>query len=135
MSDEPYAGPLPLPSEGGEYWDHILAQRWDAIGWDPPDVFHGRVLAAYERLVAAAPGERVAVFCHGGVVNRIVADVVGVGEQRVNFNTPYASITRIRVDTASGRRMLMSLNEVGHFDADRSGVVGPMGDGTEYHGV
>lgn len=124
-----------LPTEGGQYWDDILAQRWDVIGWDPPEVFHGRVLAAWERLVATAPGERVAVFCHGGVINRIVAEVVGVGTERVNFNTPYASITRIRIDRVRERRTLVSLNEVGHFDADRSGLVGPMGDGSDYHGV
>lgn len=123
-----------LPTEGGDYWDKIRAQRWDDIGWDPPEVFHGRVLTAFERLVVTRPGERVAVFCHGGVINRIVAEVVGVGAERVNFNTPYASVTRIRVSD-TGRRMLVSLNEVAHFDAERSGIVGPMRDGSEYHGI
>jgi broad specificity phosphatase PhoE len=109
-----------LAKEGGEYWDAILRRDWEAIGWDPPEVFHGRVVAAWESLIASRPGERVLVACHGGVVRRIVSHLLGVSSY-LRIEIDYASITRVEID-AEGRATLVSLNETGHFDASRTEI-------------
>jgi probable phosphoglycerate mutase len=109
-----------LPTEGGEYWEAILRRDWETIGWDPPEVFHGRVIAAWQQLLEQRPGERVLVACHGGVVRRIVSHLLGITDfPRVEID--YASITRVELD-AKGTATLVSLNEVGHFDAARERV-------------
>ena len=63
---------------------------------------------------------------HGGVVRRIVADVLGHDHMRLPITISYASITRVDVEP-DGKRTLVSLNEHGHFGADRHSVVHPMG--------
>ena len=88
-------------THGGAYWDKIVAQDWEGLGWDDPATFRARVEAAWADLVAEPRGDRVVVACHGGVI-RIIAD---------------------------GRQRFLSLNETGHFDADRIGVRGVMNDG------
>ena len=49
------------------------------------EAFRARVRAAIGRVVAAHRGQRVAVVCHGGVVNAAVADVLGLGEPHLVF--------------------------------------------------
>ena len=49
-------------------------ERWDVIpGAEPAEQFAGRVRAAVERLAAAHPDQRVAVFTHGGVIGQVLA--------------------------------------------------------------
>ena len=110
----------------GEYWDAIQRQDWESIGWDAPDVFNARVSEAFAELAANHRGQHVLVAAHGGVVRRIVADVLGHEHMRLPITIAYASITRIEVEP-DGKRTLLSLNEHGHFGADRHTVVQPMG--------
>lgn len=77
--------------------------------------FRARVAAAIERVVAAHRGQRVAVVCHGGVVNATVADVLGIGDPHLVFEPGYTSVSRILAN-ASGARQLLSLNEMWHWD-------------------
>jgi broad specificity phosphatase PhoE len=109
-----------LATEGGEYWDAILRRDWEAIGWDPPEVFHGRVVSAWESLIESRPGDRVLVACHGGVVRRIVSHLLGI-TTHLRIEVDYASITRVEIDD-EGRATLVSLNETGHFDASRAEI-------------
>jgi 2,3-bisphosphoglycerate-dependent phosphoglycerate mutase len=60
--------------------NHPLAQRmraeerWDIIpGAEPSAALAARVRGAIERLAAAHPGQRVAVFTHGGVIGQALA--------------------------------------------------------------
>lgn len=115
-----------LAAEGGEYYEAIRAGDYAAIGWDTPEEFHKRVMAAFERLCEAQPGQHVAVACHGGTINRIVSEVVGAAE-RVHLQVAYTGICRVWVD--DDRRTLMSMNETGHCCATRTGVTGFMRDG------
>jgi probable phosphoglycerate mutase len=53
-------------------------ERWDVIpGAEPTEAFGARVRAAIGRIHAAHPDQRVAVFTHGGVIGRILADATG----------------------------------------------------------
>ena len=110
----------------GEYWDAIQRQDWESIGWDAPDVFNARVSEAFAELAANHRGQHVLVSAHGGVVRRIVADVLGHEHMRLPITIGYASITRVDVEP-DGKRTLVSLNEHGHFGALRHSVVQPMG--------
>ncbi|QXC60218.1 histidine phosphatase family protein [Aquihabitans sp. G128] len=75
--------------EGGQFrvkvaeGDPIVArmfaeERWDAIpGAEPQDAYAARVAAGLGRIVAAHPGERVAVFTHGGVIGEVLRQATG----------------------------------------------------------
>jgi probable phosphoglycerate mutase len=115
-------------THGGAYWDKIVAQDWDGLGWDDPVTFRDRVRGAWDELVANPRGERVVVACHGGVIRIILGAVAGPDHGFFPINVDYASICRIEVND-SGTARFLSLNETGHFDADRIGVRGVMNDG------
>ena len=111
-----------------EYLEAAHRGDWEAIGWDPPDRFRERVMAAYEELLARRPGSRVAIACHGGVIGVIAGHVLGLDSRGILGHPPFASITRIAIADQQPAQLL-SLNEVGHFDATRSRVIGPDGPG------
>jgi probable phosphoglycerate mutase len=114
-----------LAAEGGDYWDAIVRGDYEAIGWDSPEVFGARVDRAFAELVRNPRGDIVVVACHGGVIRRIVAEVLGIGTfARIEIG--YASTTRLRVD-AEGKASILTLNEAAHFEATRYRVVGSSG--------
>lgn len=90
---------------------------WQAIATGDQGVdmeeFQARVVAAMEEIIAAHPGENVAVFCHGGVINMWAAHVLGV-KARIFFEADYTSINRF-VCARSGQRSVISLNERAHL--------------------
>ncbi|WP_448608459.1 histidine phosphatase family protein [Geodermatophilus sp. URMC 60] len=56
----------------------VAEQRWDLIpGAEPVAALAARVRAALQRIAAAHPGGRVAVFTHGGVVAQALALATG----------------------------------------------------------
>ena len=75
--------------------------------------FQARVVAAMEEIVAAHAGHRVAVFCHGGVINVWAAHVLGMAP-RVFFEADYTSINRFMC-ARGGQRSVLSLNERAHL--------------------
>lgn len=85
--------------------------RWKQVP-EQPEHFQGLVVAAVERIVATHPGQRVAVICHGGVVNAYAAHVLGLRDP-LFFLPAYTSITRV-LASASGQRSIGSLNETAH---------------------
>ena len=85
--------------------------------------FRARVGAAMDRVVAAHPGARVAVVCHGGVINAAAADAIGLGSA-LFFEPGYVSVSRVAAHR-TGARTLLSLNETWHVD----GSVAPTGPG------
>ncbi len=74
--------------------------------------FSARVADCLEDIIQAHRGERVAVFCHGGVVNVWAANVLGM-PVRLFVNVDYASISRFMC-ASTGERNLLSLNEAGY---------------------
>ena len=80
-----------------------------------PAAFQDTVVDAFESIIANHPGQRVAVFCHAGVVNVWAARVLGI--QRYLFFTPgYTSIHRFGAGR-DGKRGVLSLNEQAHLRA------------------
>ena len=53
-------------------------ERWDIPpGAEPHDAFGARITAAVARIAHRHPGEVVAVFTHGGVIGRLLAEATG----------------------------------------------------------
>jgi len=100
-----------IKAENRELWLELVSGGLTA-GVDVA-LFRRTVAAALERIVAAHPGGRVAVVCHGGVVNVWAAHVLGL-EPTLFFQPAYTSVSRF-LAASSGERSLLSLNETAHL--------------------
>ena len=94
--------------------------RWQEIlngtapgSTETPEEFSHRCVTAIERLIELNPSRRIAIVCHGGVINAYAAHVIGGHSAGVGFFYPnYTSIHRF-VAARSGERSLVTLNETG----------------------
>ena len=83
--------------------------------FDDRDEFRARVLTSMQRIVSNHSGQRVAVVCHGGVINLYAGDVLGLDVDGPGFFYPnYTSITRVAA-SRSGVRSIITLNETSHL--------------------
>ena len=74
----------------------LIEQRWDVIpGAESAESLRERTGAALERIVAAHPDERVAVFSHGGVIAEILAQVADTNRPFAFLGCDNASISQI----------------------------------------
>jgi broad specificity phosphatase PhoE len=111
---------LPLPE--GVTHDDIKRKfeadpTWDNLpGSESSAHFRTRIVRAMDQIVAECPGKKVAVACHGGVIQSYVAHVLGLRSDFVvyAFN---ASITSIRA--AGDRRVIWRLNDLAHLEGMR----------------
>ena len=78
-----------------------------------PDAFRNEVASAMEEIIAANRGRRVAVFCHGGVINAWGSQVMGTKEVFF-FDPTYTSINRFMA-AGSGERTVITLNDTAHL--------------------
>lgn len=78
-------------------------------------LFRRTVIESLERIIATHPGERIAVVCHGGVINSYAGHVLGIDDP-LFFDPTYTSINRF-LAASSGERMVVSLNEAAHLRA------------------
>lgn len=86
--------------------------RWNEVP-EQPEEFRAAVVDAVEHIVAGHPGQRVAVVCHGGVINAYAAHVLGIDDP-LFFLPTYTSINRVYA-ASTGQRSIGSLNEAGHL--------------------
>jgi probable phosphoglycerate mutase len=77
------------------------------------DAFSEAVISTLETIVQNHPSRRVAVACHGGVINVWTAHVIGFSP-RMFFNPDYTSINRYQC-ARSGERSVITLNEAVHL--------------------
>lgn len=75
----------------------------------------GRVNEAIGECVSEARGQRIAVFCHGSVINVYAAGVLGLGSAAF-LEAGYASGHRFLI-SSSGVRSVRSLNETAYLVA------------------
>ena len=71
------------------------------------------VRKSLEKIIANHPGEKVAVFCHGGVINVWASYVIGI-PTKMFFVPEYTSMNRF-LAAATGQKTLVSLNETTHL--------------------
>lgn len=94
-------------------------KRWQGMmkGEFGPDVdfnaFSETVINTIEGLVQNNQGKKVAVICHGGVINVWTAHVMGC-QPKMFFAPDYTSISRYRA-ASSGERSIVNLNEAVHL--------------------
>ncbi len=93
-----------------EMWQ---TQRWDALpGAENDEAFAERVKRGIERIAAAHPDETVAVFTHGGVIGRIMAEASG--SRPFAFNgSDNCGITHLVVH--EDRWIVRAWNDTGHL--------------------
>ena len=94
-------------------WQKMMKGEWDETA-DSPEVFRDRVIASINELIDRHPGQKVAVVCHGGVVNQYLAYVLGISTQMGFFYPQYTSIHRIAA-SRSGAKSIVSINEAPHL--------------------
>jgi len=105
-----------LREENRELWLELI-QGGVHAGVDL-GTFRDTVATSIERIIARHPGGRVAIFCHGGVINTWAAHVLGLPLERTLFFDPrYASINRF-LAASSGERSIASLNETQHLSRE-----------------
>ena len=94
-------------------WQAMLSGEWSSDESEAD--FRARVLQAFETIVDDHRGEKVAVVCHGGVINGYLSHVLGLGEFARGFFYPnYTSINRIAA-ASSGERSIVTVNETSHL--------------------
>lgn len=103
-----------IPMEELKRTDYAAWLRLAQGGYDMDiHAFSHAVITSLEGIVARHKGQRVVVFCHGGVVNVWTAHVLGM-EARLFFEPGYTSIHRY-LCASTGQRNILSLNEMAHL--------------------
>jgi len=94
-------------------WQAMLAGEWSSD--ESEDDFRARVLDSIETIIDDHRGQKVAVVCHGGIINGYLSHVLGLGEFARGFFYPnYTSINRVAA-ASSGERSIVTVNETSHL--------------------
>jgi probable phosphoglycerate mutase len=98
-----------------EFLRFAAAGRWDLIpGSEGDGPFRRRVLTTLQRLARAHADQVVAVVCHGGVINAVLAEILGI--ERSTFTLiENTSVTIVRFDEPTGRWLVVTLNDSTHL--------------------
>lgn len=101
-----------LKAAGDPRWQAIARGEWTAQD-ESAEQFTARVVDGIEELIARHRGQRIAIVCHGGVINTFLAHVLGIAT-RSFFYPNYTSIHRVAA-ASSGERSLVTVNETAHL--------------------
>lgn len=112
--------PPPGTTSTSEAWEAARAEVGAAAwpGGESFSAFGQRVTAALSRLAAAHPGQRVAVFAHGGVIEVSFLAWMGIPLARaaeVFVHVDHAALFRWRVPAGPGPVELLAANETRHL--------------------
>ncbi|MCU0783384.1 MAG: histidine phosphatase family protein [Verrucomicrobia bacterium] len=78
-------------------WLHHL-ERGTIPNAEPLAIYHARVEPCLREIVERHPGQRVAVFCHGGVIRMLLAILLDLPLSKMSaFEIDYASISEIEL--------------------------------------
>lgn len=99
-------------------WQAMLKGEWTVHEESPQD-FRTRVVDAVEEVIVAHSGHRIAIVCHGGVINGYLSHILGLAEtengfQQGFFYPNYTSIHRVAA-ARSGERSIVTVNETSHL--------------------
>lgn len=94
----------------------VAERKWDAYPYsEGSEAFRGRVAMAIDGIAANHPGERVAVACHGGVINAYLAHHLGITAD-MWFRPAHTAVNVVFAKGAT--RSVRSLNDVRHLEHD-----------------
>jgi broad specificity phosphatase PhoE len=122
-------GPIGAPANGDvtrEDLSELLRQRlrdiaviavttgdWSSIpGSEPSGELRARLVVVVERIAAAHPGQRVALFSHGGAINAYCAAILGIPR---DYFVPLMNTSLSVVRVKETRHLLFTLNDVAHL--------------------
>ena len=95
--------------------------RWDVSPFSESSAeFRHRVVTVVEGILALHKGRQLAVVCHGGVINAYIGHLLGL-RQDMFFRPAHASVSRVL--TGDGRRVIHTLNELHHLQAEDAALV------------
>jgi len=94
-------------------WQEMLRGEWTSSD-ETEEEFIGRIVSSVEQIIAHHASQRVAIVCHGGVINAYICHILGLANQRGFFYPNYTSIHRIAA-AGSGERSIVTLNETSHL--------------------
>jgi 2,3-bisphosphoglycerate-dependent phosphoglycerate mutase len=107
-----------IPAEEMKATNH---PRWQAMMAGEPlehdipaEQFQTDVVEAITAIIDAHPGQKVAVVCHGGVINAYLSDVLGLPPSTGFFYPNYTSIHRV-IASRNGHRSIATVNETAHL--------------------
>lgn len=87
----------------------MQTRSWDSYSHTESSAdFNRRIGFSIEGILAAHPGETVIVACHGGVINIVMAQIIGLDVDFI-FRPAHASVHRFRFKGV--HRVLESINE------------------------
>ncbi len=94
--------------------ERMLNERnWDVYPYSESSYdFKKRAINAIEAAIARNAGERIAVVCHGGVINAYVGHIIG-SRYDMFFRPAHASVSIVA--SGEGRRILRLLNDTHHL--------------------
>ena len=101
-----------LKAEDYPRWQEMVQGGGLYVGVDL-SAFRTNVVASVERAIAAHPGGRVAVVCHGGVINAWAGHVLGIADPFF-LDVAYTGVSRF-LAASTGERSVRSLNETAHL--------------------
>lgn len=111
--------PFYIPDEEADrkdqQWSYLLEHGDYVVVGDGehPEAFAARAFGAVEAVIAAHPGETVAVVCHGGIVNTYLGQILKI-PRRLWFAPANTGVSRV-VASRGGARSVVSVNETGHL--------------------
>ena len=103
---------------GKELLDTVRERMLNERNWDvyphseSSHEFKKRAINAIETAIARNAGERIAVVCHGGVINAYVGHIIG-SRYDMFFRPAHASVSIVA--SGEGRRILRLLNDTHHL--------------------
>jgi probable phosphoglycerate mutase len=96
-----------------EWIAHSRSGRWDTVpGSEGDDAFRRRVTTAVDRGIAAHEGTSIAVVCHGGVINAVLASIWGAHSSFL-IPTENTGITVVRA--GASRKIVITVNDCHHL--------------------
>ncbi len=94
-------------------WQAMVRGDW-TVEDETQEQFRERVVRDVDRLIDAHPGQRIAISCHGGVINAYLAHVLSLPVGQGFFYPNYTSIHRIAA-SRGGHRSIVTVNETAHL--------------------
>ena len=94
-------------------WQQMVNGEWTGFEETEEEFSHG-VVSTIESLIERHESQRIAIVCHGGVINAYVSHCLGLPNSRGFFYPNYTSIHRIAA-ARSGERSIVTLNETSHL--------------------
>lgn len=93
---------------------HAMMRGEWSVHEETQEEFRARVVDALDGLVDRHPGQRIAVSCHGGVINAYLSHVLGLPVGPGFFYPNYTSIHRVAA-SRGGHRSVVTVNETSHL--------------------